>query len=151
MAAPTGVDVAMARCKGGDVSQKLASVQHMAIQIDSCSARETIVVTTRSSVYELIVLRPTHGLILVRGGRHFPKCRRALFLGSAADGGPVEPRIIGIGLRMRLVCGDRSFLTSAVQSIGRRPASAASTACAQSNEPRVPRDSHGSPTILGVA
>jgi hypothetical protein len=108
----------------------------MSIYIDSCGARETIVVTTRSSVYELIVLRVAQGLIVVRGGRHFPKFRRALFLGSTADDGSVARRTIDIGLRIKFVSGDRSFLTSPVQSICRRPASAASTECAQlSNEP----------------
>ena len=122
---------------------------HMSIHIDSCAARETIVVSTRSSVYELVVLRGAQGLMLVRGGKHFPKFRRALFLGSAADDGSVAPRTIDIGLRMKFVSGNRSVLTSPVQSICRRPASAASTECAkQPNEPGVPRDSHGSPTVL---
>jgi hypothetical protein len=121
----------------------------MSIQIDSCAARETIVVTTRSSVYELIVLRGAQGLLVMRGGRHFPKFRRALFLGSLADDGSVAPRTIDIGLRMRFVSGNRSFLSSPVQSVCRRPASAASTECAQQpNQPAVPRDSHGSPTVL---
>jgi hypothetical protein len=103
----------------------------MSIQIDSCAARETIVVTTRSSVYELIVLRGAQGLLVVRGGRHFPKFRRALFLGSLADDGAVAPRTIDVGLRMKFVSGNQSFLTSPVQSILRRPAGAASTQCAR--------------------
>ena len=85
----------------------------------------------------------------MRGGRQFPKFRRALFLGSMADDGSVGPRTIDIGLRMRFVSGNRSFLTSPVQSMCRRPASAASTECAQQpNQPAVPRDSDGSPTVL---
>jgi hypothetical protein len=121
----------------------------MSIHIDSCAARDTIVVTTFSSVYELIVLRGNRGQLLVRGGRHFPKFRRALFLGSTAEDGSVAPRTIDIGLRMRLVSGNRSFFTSPVQSMCRRPARAASTECAQQpNEPGVPRDSNGSPTVL---
>jgi hypothetical protein len=103
----------------------------MSIHIDSCRARETIVVTTRSSVYELVVLRSARGLIVVRGGRHFPKCRRALFLGSMADDGAVAPRTIDVGLRMKFVSGNQSFLTSPVQSICRRPTSGASTECAR--------------------
>jgi hypothetical protein len=100
--------------------------------------REAIVVTTRSSVYELVVLRSARGLIVVRGGRHFPKSRRALFLGSMADDGSVALRTIDVGLRMRFVSGNQSFLTSPVQSICRRPASAASTECArQPNEPEL--------------
>ena len=43
----------------------------MAIYVDSCAAQDTIVVTTRSSVYELVVLRGDRGDVLVRGGRHF--------------------------------------------------------------------------------
>ena len=44
----------------------------MSIHIDSCAARETIVVNTRSSVYELIVHGASDGELLVRGGGHFP-------------------------------------------------------------------------------
>lgn len=120
----------------------------MSIQIDSCSAKEKIVVTTRSSVYELVILRGDRGFICVRGGRHFPKFRRALFLASTADDGSVAPRTIAIGLRMKFVSGDRSFLTSPVQSMCRRPAGAASTECAEASEPGVARDSHGSPADL---
>jgi len=121
----------------------------MSIHIDSSAARETIVVTTRSSVYELVVLRGAQGLIVVRGGRHFPKFRRAVFLGSTAGDGSVAPRIIDIGLRMKFVSDNRSFLTSPVEAICRRPSSAASTECAQQpNEPAVPRDSDGSPTVV---
>ena len=103
---------------------------HMSIHIDSSAARETIVVTTRSSVYELVVLRVAQGLIVVRGGRYFPKFRRALFLGSMADNGSVASRTIDVGLRMKFVSGNRSFLTSPVQSICRRPAGALNGVCA---------------------
>jgi hypothetical protein len=124
----------------------------MSIQIDSCAARETIVVSTRSSVYELIVLRGDRGRILVRGGSHFPKFRRALFLGSTADGVSVEPCTIDVGLRMKFISRDRVFCTSAVQSIRRHPAIAASTECEQKpNETGVPQDSHGSPSALAAA
>jgi hypothetical protein len=93
----------------------------MAIRIDSCAAREMIVVTTRSSVYELIVLRAKQGYLLVRGGNHLPKFRRAVFLGSTADDGSVEPLAIDVGLRMKFASGNRFFVTSAVQSICQAP------------------------------
>jgi hypothetical protein len=120
----------------------------MSIHLDSCAARDTIVVTTRSSVYELIVLRAAQGLLVVRGGRHFPRFRRAQFLGSLAEDGSVAPRTIDIGLRMRFVSGNQAFLSSPVQSMYRRPASAASTECAQQPNQPVPRDSHGSEAVL---
>jgi hypothetical protein len=102
----------------------------MSIDLGSCAPRETIVVNTRASVYELIVLRGDEGDVLVRGGSYFTEFRRVLFVGSTADDGSLHPLTIDIGLRMQFICGDRLVTTSAVQSLSRRPASAASTECA---------------------
>jgi hypothetical protein len=93
----------------------------MSIHIDSCAARETVVANTRSSVYELIVLRGDRG-VLVRGGTHFTEFQYVVFLGSTADDGSLTPRTIDIGLRMIFKCGARLIITSPVQSISRRPA-----------------------------
>ena len=43
----------------------------MAIDVDTCAAQETIVITTRSSVYELVVPGDDRGDVLVRGGKYF--------------------------------------------------------------------------------
>ena len=59
----------------------------MSIYVDSCEAQETIVVTTRSSVYELVFLRADRGDVLVRGGKYFTEFRPVVFLGSIADDG----------------------------------------------------------------
>jgi hypothetical protein len=89
----------------------------MAIYVDSCAAQETIVITTRSSVYELVVLRGDRGDVLVRGGRYFTEVTRASFLGSIADDGSAEPHTIDIGLRMKFVVDERFVVTSPVQSL----------------------------------
>ncbi len=109
----------------------------MSIHIDSCAELETIVVKTRSSVYELVVLRDDRGEALLRGGGHFNEFRRVLFLGSTAEGGSLQPRTIDIGLRMRFFVADGLFVTSAVESLSRRLASAASPECAQRIQPGV--------------
>ena len=101
----------------------------MAIHLDSCAARETIVVDTLSNVYELIVLRDDEGAVLVRGGRHFTEFRRVLFLGSTAEGGPLHPRTIEIGLRMHFICGDRLVTTSKVQALSTPTLGTLPTAC----------------------
>jgi hypothetical protein len=149
--ARNGVDVAMASGEGGDVMSQDGVGEQKSIRLDSCSSRETIVVTTRSSVYELVVVDGAQGHFLVRGGTHFPEFRRALFLASTRDDGSVASRTIDIGLRMKFMSGDRSYLTSAVQSICRHSASGASTECAEESERGAPRDSPGSPTILAAA
>jgi hypothetical protein len=97
----------------------------MAIYVDSCLPQETIVVTTRSNVYELVVLRGDRGDVLVRGGRHFTENTPVLFLGSMADDGSLESHTIGVGLRMKFVCGARVVITSPVQSLSGRSADAA--------------------------
>ena len=99
----------------------------MSIDLGSCAVQETIVVTTRASVYELIVLGGDEADVLVRGGRHFTEFRRVLFVGSTADSGSFHPRIIDIALRMQFICGDQLVTTSAVQSLSRHPASTTST------------------------
>jgi hypothetical protein len=99
----------------------------MSIDLGSCAAPETIVVTTRASVYELVVLRGDEADMLVRGGRHFTEFRRVLFVGSTAESGAFHPRTIGIALRMQFLCGDELVTTSAVQSLSRHPASTTST------------------------
>ena len=53
----------------------------MSICIDACAAQETIVVTTRSSVYGLVVLRGNRGEVLVRGGSHSRSSGRCYFTG----------------------------------------------------------------------
>jgi hypothetical protein len=101
----------------------------MSIHIDSCPERETIVVTTRSSVYELLVLHGDRGDVLVRGGTHFRVFQRVLFLGSAADRGAFKPQTVDIGLRMAFSVGDRFIITSEVQSVSRKPTGVAATEC----------------------
>jgi hypothetical protein len=96
----------------------------MSVDLGSCAVWETIVVNTRASIYELIVLRGDEGDVLVRGGSHFTEFRRVLFVGSTAEGGLLHPRTIDIGLRMQFTCGDQAVITSAVQSFTRRRASA---------------------------
>ena len=101
----------------------------MAIRIDTLTEQESIVVTTRGSVYEVTILRGDRGEVLVRGGRQFPEFRHAWFLGSIADDGLFGPRTIGVGLRMKFVCGDVFVLTSPVRSFSRRSASTAPVQC----------------------
>jgi hypothetical protein len=114
---------------GADATMTIGRDVQMSIHIDSCAAQDTIVVTTLSSVYELIVLRGDQGDVLVRGGRHFAEFRRVLFLGSAAAGGAIEPHTVDVGLRMTFSVDDRFIITSEVQSLSRGSVAAAARDC----------------------
>ena len=89
----------------------------MAISVDTCAAQDTIVITTRSSVYELVVARGDRGDVLIRGGRHFTEVTPVLFLGSIADDGSLEPHTVSIGLRMKFIWRGRLVITSPVKSL----------------------------------
>jgi hypothetical protein len=101
----------------------------MSIGIDACAAQETIVVTTRSSAYELVVLRGDRGDVLVRGGSHFTEFSEVRFLGSLADDGSLERHTIDVGLRMKFAVGEQFVITSPVQSFSRHRAGAALPEC----------------------
>jgi hypothetical protein len=102
----------------------------MSIAIDACAAQDTIVITTRSSVYQLVVVRGDRGEVLIRGGRHFEQLGAAVFLGSLAGDGSLTPHTITVGLRMTFGVREQCVVTSAVQSYAHHGAGAASPAFA---------------------
>ena len=112
----------LSSCDGG--GQRATA---MSMCIDACATEETVVVTTRTSVYEIIVLRSGGDDVLVRGGRLFSDFSPVIFVGSIADDGPLEPRMISVGLRMKFRSVDRFVVTSPVQSFSVHTADAAST------------------------
>jgi hypothetical protein len=102
----------------------------MAICVDSCEAQETIVITTRSSVYELVVLHADRGDVLVRGGKYFTDFSPVLFLGSIADDGSFNRDTIDVGGRLKFVFREQFVITSPVESLSRDSAGATPLECA---------------------
>jgi hypothetical protein len=102
----------------------------MSISIDACAAQDTIVITTRSSVYELVVIRGDRGEVFIRGGRHFEEPSAVVFLGSLADDGSLRPDTIAVGLRMTFGVGELCVVTSPVQAYSRRGAEATASGSA---------------------
>jgi hypothetical protein len=90
-----------------------------AIRLAACQQFETLVVNTRRSVYEIIVLDGRTGDVLVRGGTDFPEFRRAVFTGSTRDGRAIKANTIDVGLRMELHLAPGTIITSPVASIVR--------------------------------
>jgi len=101
-----------------------------AVCLDACERSERILVNTRASVYELIVLQGDVGDVLVRGGRKFPEFRRVRFVGSTAGGSALKVNTIDVGLRMEFHLGHRIVVTSAVQAVSRHASAADLKACA---------------------
>ena len=90
-----------------------------AIQLDSCTPFEPIVVKTHGSVYQLIVVSRRTGEVMVRGGRFFPEFRPAILTGSRSAGNALKLRSLEVGLRMEFQTDKRFVITSAVEELSR--------------------------------
>ena len=91
------------------------------IELDSSAEFECISVTTRQSVYEIILLSARTGEALVRGGTFFPAFRRATIAGSNFGGSALMVRTVCVGLRLEFVADGTRYVTSPIQTISRRP------------------------------
>ena len=91
------------------------------IELDSSAEFECISVTTRQSVYEIILLSARTGEALVRGGTFFPTFRRATIAGSTFGGSALMIRSVCVGLRLEFVADGTRYVTSPIQTISRRP------------------------------
>lgn len=90
-----------------------------AIQLESCAELEWIVVTTRRSVYDLVVLSGESGEVMLRGGQFFPEFTRMRVVGSVFGGTAVKVRSISVGLHLELRVDGQSFVTSRIQAVSR--------------------------------
>ena len=93
------------------------SLPEEAIQLDSCPAFQWIVVRTRRSVYDIIVLSGDAGEVMVRGGRYFPEFQSATIAGSTFGGRAVRLGSICVGCYLELHVNGESFITSRIQAV----------------------------------
>jgi hypothetical protein len=92
------------------------------IQIESCPALEQIVVRTRNSVYDIVVVSGREGDVMIRGGRLFPEFRCARLVGATAGGHTVKVLGVYVGLSVELFVDRHYVTTSPVLEISRSPA-----------------------------
>jgi hypothetical protein len=92
------------------------------IHVANVSPLERVNVRTANSLYEVIVLSPETGNILVRGGVFFPVFMPARLAGSSLGGSFLKLRSIHVGFRLELNT-DRGFIiTSPVRAVAIAPA-----------------------------
>jgi len=113
----SGIDGALEVAVSWPFESWAAAQSDGAIQLDSCRRFERILVRTRHSVYELIVLG-RGGCVFVRGGHAFPEFRRARVAGSSL-GSALMLRSVGVGRRMELQADGKYFVTSTIQALSR--------------------------------
>jgi hypothetical protein len=88
------------------------------VELASLAGLERFSVRTRNSVYEITVLSPHTGEILVRGGRFFPVHTRARLAGCSLGGSFLKVRAIYPGFLMEVVHEGQTIVTTRIRSIG---------------------------------
>ena len=92
------------------------------VQIDELPVLERLLVRTANSTYELTILSPHDGEVMVRGGNFFPLSARARLAGACLGGSFLKLRGIYVGFSMELWRDGEAIVTSAVRSIASAPA-----------------------------
>ena len=88
------------------------------VQVDRMEDMEKLVIQTRNSLYEIIVIDGPSGEILVRGGQFFPELTPARLAGATLGGSFCKMRGIYVGFRMEINANGQRFVTTPVESIG---------------------------------
>ena len=87
------------------------------VQLETLAPLERFEVRTRNSLYEITVLSPMTGDVLVRGGRFFPETTRATLAGCSLGGSFLKVHAIHPGFSMELLRDGQPIITTWVQSI----------------------------------
>ena len=92
------------------------------VHVGDLAPLDRVIVRTENSTYEVVVLTPSTGNVLVRGGAFFPVLMPVRLAGSSMGGSFLKLRSIHIGFRLELNT-DRGFIiTSPVRAIDMAPA-----------------------------
>ena len=87
------------------------------VQVDRMEDMEKLVIQTRNSLYEIIVIDGRSGEILVRGGQFFPELTPARLAGATLGGSFCKMRGIYTGFRMEINASGQRTVTTPVESI----------------------------------
>jgi hypothetical protein len=91
------------------------------VDLQSLAGLEQFAVRTRNTTYEITVLTPATGEVLVRGGQFFPEHTRAELAGCSLGGSFLKVRSIHTGFLMELVHGGQRIVTTRVREIASVP------------------------------
>ena len=89
------------------------------IHIGSLTALDRLTVTTRNSVYEIVVTAPGSPDVMVRGGAFFPTFTPVRLSGSSLGGGLLKLGVVCPGFCLELVKADApgAVVTTRVRSV----------------------------------
>jgi hypothetical protein len=87
------------------------------VLLPQLAPHDRVIVRTRNSTYELIVIVPHTASVLVRGGAFLPNFTPARLAGSSMGGGCLKLYGVYAGFQMELVTEDLPLITTQVRSM----------------------------------
>ena len=87
------------------------------VMIPRLAPHDQLIVRTRNSTYEIIVLVPHTASVLVRGGAFFPTFTQARVAGSSMGGGFLKLHGVYAGFQLELLTDDLPIITTRVQTV----------------------------------
>ena len=87
------------------------------LHIDQLSALDRLTVLTQHSTYEIVIVSPATGEVLVRGGEFFPEFTSVRLAGSTLGGSFLKMRSVHPGFRIEFAVGRGVIVTSPVRTI----------------------------------
>ncbi len=87
------------------------------VELNALAGLEQFAVRTKNTTYEITVLTPATGEVLVRGGNFFPEHARAELAGCSLGGSFLKVRSIHPGFLMELVRDGQRIVTTRVRDI----------------------------------
>jgi len=91
------------------------------LRIDQLSGLDRLTVLTQHSTYEIVIVSPINGEVLVRGGEFFPEFTSVRLAGSTLGGSFLKMRSIHLGFRIEFSVGRGVIVTSPVRTISVAP------------------------------
>ena len=96
------------------------------VQLGALQALETLEVRTKNSVYEITVMDPERGDVLVRGGTFFPVYTKVRLAGASLAGSFLKLFGIYVGFSIEFATGAETIVTTRVRQIDIVPSRALS-------------------------
>ena len=87
------------------------------LQVDRLDDLDKVTVQTENSIYEITVISPHAGEILVRGGRFFPEFTAARLAGCSLRGSFLKMRGIYTGFNLEFNLDGKTIITSRVRTV----------------------------------
>jgi len=87
------------------------------VDLNALQGLEQFAVRTKNTTYDITVLSPATGDVLIRGGQFFPEHTRAQLAGASLGGSFLKLRTIHVGFLMEILHEGQRIVTTRVREI----------------------------------